>query len=107
MNMSCEDLVEYSTYESYATHNKEPPNARPHGIIGQLSPATLMHHCSLVYTTTNKVHQHRNHYNDTKHAAWAERLFRNMYTSTCERRSTFEEVCTLVYSGDKRHTGLC
>jgi len=37
------------------TYGKDPVYARPHGVVGQLSPAALVHDCALVDTTTDKV----------------------------------------------------
>jgi len=56
-----------------------------------------MHHRPLVNATTHKVHQHGNHRNNAKHAAWPQRLLRLMHAAACVRRPSFEKVCALIY----------
>jgi hypothetical protein len=65
-----------------------------------------MHNGSLVDAATNKVHQYRNDDDHAKHAAWSQRLFRLVYTSTRRWRSAFEEVCAFIYGRDEGYAGL-
>lgn len=88
------------------TYSHKSPDARPHGIIGQLPPSALVHNRALIYATTNEVNQYGDDYDHAEHSARSQRLFCLMYTSTCCRRSSLEEVCAFVYRSDKGYAGL-
>ena len=40
---------------THGTHGEEAPDAGPHGVVGQLSPAALVHDGALVDAAADKV----------------------------------------------------
>lgn len=52
------------------TYREEPPDARPHGVIGQLSPSPLVHDGALVYAASDKIDEHCDQCDYAEDAAW-------------------------------------
>jgi hypothetical protein len=88
------------------THSNEAIYPRPHSVVWQLSPPALVHNRPLVYTTTCKVHQHRDHDDDAEYAAWTQCLLGLVYASAGGRRPAFEEICAFVYGCDEGYACL-
>ena len=98
--------VARSAVEAIQTYRKEPPDPRPHGIVGQLPPPSLVHDSSLVHDTTNEVDQHRNQRNDTKHATGAQRLRVRMYDTACRAGASLKKICAVIDSSNERYAAL-
>ena len=88
------------------TYREETPDARPHGVVGQLAPAALVHDGALVDAATDEVDQHGDEGDDAEDAARAERLLVCVDDAAGEARAAFEEVGAFVDGGDEGDAAL-
>lgn len=88
------------------TYREEAPNTSPHGVVGQLSPPSLMHDGALVDAATHKVHQHRDERNHAEHTTRAQCLCLGVYAAAGKVRAALEEVCAVVDRSDEGDAAL-
>jgi len=53
------------------TYREEAPDAGPHGVVGQLAPAALVHDGSLVDAATGEIYKYSDQGDDAEYAARA------------------------------------
>jgi hypothetical protein len=108
MNMSCKRQLSHprTKFPPQYTYSEEAVNACPHGVVGQLSPAALVHDCPLVHAATDEVYEDCDNGDDTEDAAGAERLFGLMHAAAGEGGAAFEEVGAFVDGGDEGDAGF-
>ena len=82
-NISCESvLVECIGIERKRdVYRDKAGDACPQGIVGQLSPSSLMHDGALVDATTDDIYEHGDHDDDAKDTSGAELLFCDLDTT--------------------------
>jgi hypothetical protein len=87
-------------------YRKEAPDASPHGIVGQLPPAALVHDGALVDATTNKVDEHGDQGHDAEDTTGAQSLCFLVHTTAGKGRAALEEIGAIVYGSDERDASL-
>jgi hypothetical protein len=87
-------------------YRKEAPDASPHGIVGQLPPAALVHDGALVDATTDKVDEHGNQGHDAEDTAGAQSLCFLVHTTAGKGRAALEEIGAVVYGSDEGDASL-
>jgi hypothetical protein len=87
-------------------YRKEAPDASPHGIVGQLPPAALVHDGALVDTTTDEVDEHSDQGHDAEDTAGAQSLCFLVHTTAGKGRAALEEIGAVVYGSDEGDASL-
>jgi hypothetical protein len=87
-------------------YRKEAPDASPHGIVGQLPPAALVHNGALVDATTDKVDEHGDQSHNAEDTAGAQSLCFLVHTTAGKGRAALEEIGAVVYGSDEGDASL-
>ena len=82
-NMSCKCVSVRCTgiARGMSVYRDKAGDACPKGIVGQLSPTSLMHDGALVDATTDDIYKNGDHDDDAKDTSRAELLFCNLDTT--------------------------